>query len=57
MKILDVLNIIALLCTSHKNAFESLSPENLIISKNNGKFCRDYSIAKDARCGFYILNN
>lgn len=54
---MDVLNIIALFTTSQKNAFLNLTPENLIISKDNGKFSRDFTISKDSRCGFYLLNN
>ena len=53
----DVLNIIALFTTSDKKAFKNLSPKNLIISKNDGKFNKDFSLAKDQRLGIYILNN
>jgi len=53
----DVLNIIALLTDSFKKYFENLMPQNLIISKNNGKFDRGYSLSKDSRAGFQILNN
>lgn len=53
----DVLNIIALLGDNHKTCFENLKPSRLIISKNDGKFDRGYGIAKDARSGYYILNN
>jgi hypothetical protein len=54
---MDVLNIVALLTDSFKKYFENLTPQNLIISKNNGKFDRGYSLAKDSRAGFHILNN
>ena len=53
----DCLNIIALLLQSQKNMFTNLRPSSLVISKNNGKFNRDFSLIKDLRAGYYILNN
>lgn len=53
----DVLNIIALFTSKQRNDFEKISPENLIISNNNGKFNRDFALSKDQRLGVFILNN
>lgn len=53
----DVLNIIALFTFKQKQDFANLTPQNLIISNNNGKFNRDFTLAKDQRLGVYILNN
>lgn len=40
-----------------KKSFEKLSPKNLIVSNNDGKFNSDFQISKDQRLGFFILNN
>lgn len=53
----DVLNIIPLLTTKHKIDFKPLSPDNLLISKNNGTFNREFGLEKDQLIGLYKLNN
>ena len=53
----DVLNIIPLFTTKHKNVFNGFEPHNLMISYNNGKFNREFSLDKDEKIGFYNLNN
>lgn len=53
----DVLNIIALLTNEQKLYFENLKPASLVISSNNGKFCKDFALAKDARYGLELLNS
>lgn len=40
-----------------KKSLEVLSPVNLIIDKNTGKFNRRFSLAKDQIIGIHILNN
>jgi DNA-directed RNA polymerase beta' subunit len=53
----DVLNIIALLSDKQKEIFSRLKPASLIIHPNNGRFDRAYSLTKDARYGYELLNN
>lgn len=53
----DVLNITALLSKEQKEYFKNLSPKVLVINKNNGKFERGFSLTKDARFGYTILNS
>lgn len=53
----DVLNIAALLSEEQKYYFKNLAPSKLVINKNNGKFERGFSLAKDARTGYVILNS
>jgi hypothetical protein len=54
---MDVLNIIAIFCNSQKEGFKRLRPSELNVSKNNGKFNRDYGISGDSRIGYFLLNN
>ena len=57
MKKSDVLNIIALFSEEQCNEFEALDPVNQIISNNDGKFNRAFSLNKDSRLAVYLLNN
>jgi len=54
---MDVLNLIALFTEEQKNSFINFTPAKMIISKNNGKFNRDYDFDKDQKLGLYCLNN
>jgi len=53
----DVLNIVPLFTEYLKETFSLLRPENLIISKNDGTFNRDFGLDKDQKLGIHILNN
>ena len=53
---LDVLNIIALHDNYLKEAFEFLSPRNLIINKE-GIIDRRFSFIKEQNLGIWQLNN
>ena len=53
----DVLNIIALFTKKQNKDFIDFSPENLIISSNDGKFNPEFSLQKDQKLAVYLLNN
>jgi len=53
----DTLSITMLFSNDMKEGFKNLSPENLIISNNDGKFNRDFTVQKEQRLSVYILNN
>lgn len=57
MKILDVLNLIALYSQEQYEQFKTLDPVNQIISNNDGKFNRVFSLDKDSRLAVYLLSN
>jgi len=51
MNITDVETSISLKDNAFKNCFKRLSPENLTISKNDGRFNRSLSLGKDYQMG------
>lgn len=53
----DVLNLIPIFTTDQKKAFENFKPSKLIISKNDGKFNRDFQFDKDQKLGLWNLVN
>lgn len=53
----DTLNVIPIFDMQMKKSLEVLSPQNLLIDKNNGRFNRRFSLLKEQICGIYILNN
>ena len=53
----DVLNIIPVFDNAMKEHFSLLSPQNFIVNRDNGKFNRDFDLAKDQILGIFILNN
>lgn len=54
---MDTLSVTMLFSNDMKEGFKNLSPENLIISNNDGKFNRDFTVQKEQRLSVYILNN
>ena len=57
MKIMDVLNFIALLDEDMKSRFSELMTKNFIIDSNFGKFDRRLSLPKDYILGVWKLLN
>ena len=53
----DVLNLIALFSEDQYREFSALDPINQIISNNDGKFNRTFSVDKDSRLAIYLMNN
>jgi len=53
----DVLNVVPIFDEDMKKTFEILSPVNLIISNNDGKFNKKLSLDKDQIIGIHILNH
>ncbi len=51
----DCLNIVLLIDEELKNFFKPLSPQNLIISTNDGYFEKQFSVDRDYVLGFYRL--
>jgi len=54
---MDVLNVVPIFDEDMKKTFEILSPVNLIISNNDGKFNKKLSLDKDQIIGIHILNH
>lgn len=53
----DVLNIIPLFNKHLVRAFQCFSPARLIINSNDGKFNPEFSLEKEEKAAFWILNN
>jgi len=53
----DVLNIIPIFDTIMKEHFSLLSPDNLIVNRDDGRFNSDFDMAKDQVLGIFALNN
>mgnify|MGYP004447872591 FL=1 len=51
----DVINNHRVTITSHRQAFEKISPKNLIFSFNDGKFNRNFDFTKDYTLGLQTL--
>lgn len=52
-----MLNLIALFSEEQYEQFKRMDPTYLVISNNDGKFNRTYSLSKDAKLAAYLLNH